>query len=213
MRKQIKDVLDSLLSRIGSRDIPPLETVPTFPFAAENDWRMPEGDLVMLSKTQPDWNALGREARFEQVIEVAQATVLNLPLIERATDWGIGVRAVPGNKSFLGYYSISKRQIGLASPQAIIYYHELSHVAHEHLVGHLVPWQSPRQEIVAGLCAQVISEIVEGGGYRFLGNTYRLIARHSFSMKVSPLAGCYQFLPEIHHATRLILNGDDTGHL
>jgi hypothetical protein len=123
MRKQITEVLDSILKRIGSRDIPAPETVPTFPVAAENDWQMPEGDLVMLSKTKPDWNALPQETRFEQVIEVAQATVLSLPLIERATDWGIEVRAVPGNKSFFGYYSISKREIGLASPLAIIYWY------------------------------------------------------------------------------------------
>jgi hypothetical protein len=214
MRKQIKDVLDSLLSRIGSRDIPALETVPTFPSAAKNDWKMPEGDLVMLSKTQPDRYAFGPEARFEQVIEVAEAAILRLPLIGRAAEWGITVKAVPGNDKFYGCYCLSEpRQILLASPEPIIFFHEVAHAAHEKILGHLVPWQSPRQEIVAGLCAQLISEIMEGGDYRFLGNTYRLIARHSFTMKVSPLAGCWQVLPEIHHATRLILAVDDLNNL
>jgi len=66
MRQKIKEVLDEILKRIGSRDIPPLDQVPTFPFAEDPNSALPDGDLVMVEETQPDWNALAREARFEQ---------------------------------------------------------------------------------------------------------------------------------------------------
>ena len=168
----------------------------------------------MSARHQLNRKAFRQENLFAGVFPGNQSTILSLPLIERATEWGIKVLAVPGNDTFYGCYGLSEpRQILLASPEPIIYFHELSHAAHERIISWLVPSQTPRQEIVAGLCAQLISEIVEEGNYRFLGNTFRLIARHSFKLNVSPVAGCHLFLPEIHHATRLILAGDDTKDL
>jgi hypothetical protein len=213
MRNKIKEVLDALLKKIGSKDIPPLAPVPIFSFAAEDDWEMPAGDIIMTARHQPNLMSSRQGNLFGELAPWDESTILSLPLIDRATEWGISVRAVPGNEKFYGCYCLSQpRQILVASPEPIIFYHELTHAAHEKVIGHLVPWQSPRQEIVAGLCAQVISEIVDGEGCRFLGNTYRLIATHSFTLKVSPLAGCWQFLPEVHHAIRIILSGEDTNH-
>lgn len=89
MRQRIKEVLQDLLKRIGARDIPSLTPVSMFSFSEEPNLVLPDGDLVMLAGPEPDWNALAREVRFEQVSEYAQATVLNHPLIEKAKQWGI----------------------------------------------------------------------------------------------------------------------------
>ena len=215
MRQKIKEVLDGILKRFASLDIPPLTPVRVFPRSRDPDWQSPEsGDRVMDLASEEDWDALCLKASFEEVQQQAQAAVLRLPLIERAIEWGIeAIRAVSSNDTFYGSYIITPpKQILLASPERIVYYHQLSHSAHERLISHLVPWQTPRQEIVAGLCAEVIYQILDGSE-KFLGNTYRLIARYSFELKVSPLAGCWQFLPEVHHATRIILAGDDTEDL
>jgi hypothetical protein len=214
MRQKIKEVLDGILKRFATLEIPPLTPVRVFPLSRDPDWQSPEsGDRVMDLASEEDWDALCLKASFEQVHDQAQAAVLRLPLIERAIEWGIeAIRAVPANNTYLGCFVISEpKQILLASPEPIVYYHQLSHAAHQRLISHLVPWQTPRQEIVAGLCAQVVWQIMDGSE-KFLGNTYRLIARHSFKLNVSALAGCHQFLPEIHHATRLVLTGDDTSH-
>lgn len=210
MRNKIKEVLDALLKRIGSRDIPPLAPVPVFSFAAEDDWEMPAGDIIMTARHQPNLMSSRQGNLFGELAPWDESTILSLPLIGRATEWGIRVRAVPGNDKFYGCLCLSQpRQILLASPEPIIFFHELVHAAHERIIGHLVPWQSPRQEIVAGLSAQVIWQIIQGDE-KWLGNTFRLVARHSFRMNVSPLASCLAHLPEVHHATRIVLCGDDT---
>jgi hypothetical protein len=208
MRNKIKEVLDALLKRIGSRDIPRLAPVSVFPFAAENEWQMPDGDFVLTARHQQNWKAFRQENLFGEAVPCDQSTISRLPLIGRATEWGIKVLAVPGNEKFYGCFLMSEpRQILLASPEPIIFFHELVHAAHERIIGHLVPWQSPRQEIVAGLSAMVIWHLLAGND-KFLGNTYRLVARHSFSMNVSPLGGCLPFLPEVHHTARLMLTGE-----
>ena len=211
MRSKIKEPLDVVFRRFACLDIPPLSPVRVFPRSRDPDCEYPDSaDRVMDLASEEDWDALSHEASFEQVQEQAQATILRLPLIERATEWGIeAIIAVAANDVFYGSYIFSHpKQILLAGPEPIVYFHHLAHAAHERVTGHLVPYQTPRQEIVAGLCAQVVWQIIEGND-KFLGNTYRLIARHSFKLNVSPLAVCHQFLPEIHHTTRLILTGDD----
>jgi hypothetical protein len=212
MRKKIKEVLDGILKRIGSRDIPPLSPVRVFPRSRDPDWESPgTWDQLMTAVSEEDWDALCLKASFEQVHDQAQAAVLRLPLIERASEWGIeAIRAVSSNDTFYGSYIITPpKQILLASPEPIVYYHQISYAAHERVISHLVPYQTPRQEIVAGLCAQVIWQIIEGNE-RFLGNTYRLVALHSFKLNLSPLGGCLPYLPEVHHAARMILSGDNS---
>jgi len=46
-----------------------------------------------------------------------------LPLVERAQEWGISVKAVPGNYSYRGYYSPCRMEIALATPEEKIFFH------------------------------------------------------------------------------------------
>ena len=52
-----------------------------------------------------------------------------LPLMELAREWGISVKAVPGNYLYSGYFSQDRKEIGLASKEESIFFHELAHYA------------------------------------------------------------------------------------
>jgi hypothetical protein len=53
----------------------------------------------------------------------------DLPLMEVAKDWGISVKAIPGNYHYSGYFSQDRREIGLASKEESVFFHELAHYA------------------------------------------------------------------------------------
>lgn len=81
-------------------------------------------------------------------ITYQQLKLPGLPLIKRAQEWGISVKAIPGNRIYYGAYLPSAKKIYLASPEEKIFFHELSHAAHELIVGNLRAGQDPIQEIV-----------------------------------------------------------------
>jgi hypothetical protein len=50
-------------------------------------------------------------------LEYKNIEVLDLPLMDRALDWGISIKAVPGNYRYFGYYSSGRKEIALATSQ------------------------------------------------------------------------------------------------
>lgn len=62
-------------------------------------------------------------------LDYEQIELPDLPLLERAKEWGISVRAIPGNYRFYGYYSSKKKEIALATSEERTFFHELSHYA------------------------------------------------------------------------------------
>jgi len=52
-----------------------------------------------------------------------------LLLMEVAQQWGISVKAIPGNYRYSGYFSQDRREIGLASKEESVFFHELAHYA------------------------------------------------------------------------------------
>jgi len=50
-----------------------------------------------------------------------------------AAAWGISVKAIPGNYKYYGYYSGGRDLIALASPEECVFFHELSHAAHDRI--------------------------------------------------------------------------------
>ncbi len=76
-----------------------------------------------------------------------------LPLMARAKEWGLSVKAIPGNYRYYGYYSQEKKEICLASPDESVLFHELAHHADRLIKGKLVKGQDPLQEITAELAA------------------------------------------------------------
>ena len=96
-----------------------------------------------------------------------------LPLMEVAQEWGISVKAVPGNYHYSGYFSQDRREIALASKEESVFFHELAHAAHQRILGELKKGQDWEQEIVAELAAATLCRIV-GKDSKHLGNSYRL---------------------------------------
>ena len=127
-----------------------------------------------------------------------------LPLKEVAASWGIEVKAIPGNYRTFGYYAPERKEIGLASEDESIFFHELSHAAHERVIGKLNPGQDPLQEVVAELSAQALCFIV-GKTSKHLGNSYQYIEAYAKKLDITPYMACVKALGEVEKVLQLIL--------
>jgi hypothetical protein len=129
----------------------------------------------------------------------------DLPLMERAKEWGITVSAIPLYFKVYGSYNPAAKRILLASPEEMIFFHELSHAAYERAICDLKPGQRWDQEIVAELCAQVLCRMVGKQSDDSLGNSYRYIESYSRGTGMSPLSACLHVLESVEKVLTLIL--------
>lgn len=127
------------------------------------------------------------------------------PLMDRAIEWGIDVRAIPGNTGHFGYYSPDTKLIALATPEETIFFHELCHAAHEKILGSLKRRQDPIQEIVAELSAHVLCRIVGRDGSKFLGNTYQYIESYASKLQLTPYSAVLKVITDVEKVLWLIL--------
>ncbi|MBN1903696.1 MAG: antirestriction protein [Deltaproteobacteria bacterium] len=134
--------------------------------------------------------------------------VPDLPLIQRAVEWGINVKAVPGNYSYYGYYSSPRKEIALASKEEVVFFHELSHCADEILKGSLKKGQDPLQEITAELCSLALCALVGKSGEKHIGNSYMYIHEYASKVNRSPLSACVRVIKDVEGILNLILKGD-----
>lgn len=133
----------------------------------------------------------------------------DLPLIERAREWGISVKAIPGNYRYLGFFSQKENEIALATPEESVFFHELSHAAHARLLGQLKDGQDWKQEIVAELSAAVLCKII-GKTSKHLGNNYRYIEHYAQKADLSPVQGCLRIMSDIEKVLKYILGDKKT---
>ena len=70
-------------------------------------------------------------------LDYQQLELPPFPLQEKAEEWGIKVIPIAGNFKFSGYFSGSRKEIGLATKEESVFFHELSHAAHERVNGAL----------------------------------------------------------------------------
>lgn len=124
------------------------------------------------------------------------------PLIEKAKEWGLNVKAVEGNGRFWGAYTGS--EIKLATAEESVFFHELSHHSHKLIKGELTPGQDWKQEIVAELSAEAIGRLV-GRKTDTTGNSYRYIERYAKEADLSPVTACLQVLHEVEQVINLIM--------
>jgi hypothetical protein len=139
-------------------------------------------------------------------LDYQQIELPDFPLIERAKEWGIEVKAVPGNYRYHGYYSGKRSEIGIASPEECIFFHELSHAAHERACGTLQGGQHWNQEIVAELSAQALCYMVGKAPGSTLGNSYQYIAQYAEEAKLSPIGACLKCLGDVEKTIGLVLS-------
>ena len=135
----------------------------------------------------------------------------DLPFIERAYDWGINVKAVPGNYRYYGYFNAQRKEIALATPSEKTFFHELSHTADYIIKGELTPGQAPLQEIRAELCAQALSRIAGKSIEDTTGNSFRYIKHYAQQLKIPPHRACLNVLSDCEKIINLILHGRADG--
>jgi len=138
-----------------------------------------------------------------ETVEYEQVKLPNLPLMEKAREWGISVKPVPGNQSYYGYFSRQKKEIGLASKEETVFFHELAHAAHKRLVG-TNRSQQWKKEIVAELAAAIMCQIV-GKTSKYLGNNHRYIEHYAKKANLNPVQGCLKVISDVEKVLGLIL--------
>jgi antirestriction protein ArdC len=124
-----------------------------------------------------------------------------LPLMERAREWGLSVKAVPGNYHYHGYFSQEKHEIGLASKDEAVFFHELGHAAHHRLVGDLrtvPPWE---KEVVAELAAAALCRIV-GKESNYLGTSFQYLKHYAEQEGLSPVKACLKVINQTEAVLR-----------
>jgi len=90
-----------------------------------------------------------------------------------------------------------------------VFFHELSHAAHEKVKGSLTKGQDPLQEIVAELSAAALCKLVGKQGNGSFGNSYKYIEKYSEKIDMSPYNACLKVMSETEKVLNLILNGGD----
>ena len=113
-----------------------------------------------------------------------------------------------GNYRYYGYYSSTRKEIALASPEEKVFFHEPAHAGHERLKGDIKGGQDPFQEIVAELSAQALCRLTGHEADGSFGHSYRYIEGYAQKLKITPHAACLRVLCETEKVLKLILNGE-----
>lgn len=142
-------------------------------------------------------------------LDYEQISLPDFPLIKRAEEWGISVKAVPRDYRYLAYYSSDSNEIALATPEEKVFFHELAHASHEKIKGHLKGGQDPLQEIVAELSAQALCRLVGKRTTDTTGNSFQYIERYAKQLKKSAHYACLYVMSETEKVLNLILNSNE----
>lgn len=256
MKENVKQVLNSILDRFKTGDIPDAVAMSMFPIPDIpcTHWSILNRTLMFLSGTQDargyrQWQETNRHVKkgskaiyilvpfIKKVetdageqdalygfgckpvfrVEDTDGEVLayegielpSLPLMERAEEWNISVKAIPGNYCYHGYYSPDRKEIALCTKEEGVFFHELAHCAHEKVIGKLKMGQDPLQEIVAELSAHSLCRIVGMSGEKFIGNSFKYIEIYSQKIKMSPYNACIKVMNDVEKVLNLILKGDE----
>jgi len=174
-------------------------------FKKEDDEAGEEEAVLRFFKAMPVFpvEMTGGEALDYQNIKLP-----DIPLIDRAIEWGIKVKAVPGNYQYYGYFSPNRKEIGLATPSEKTFFHELAHYSDLIIKGHLKPGQDPLQEITAELSASALCRLVGKSMDDMTGNSYRYIRSYAEKLKLSPVKACLKVLSDTEKILDLILHGN-----
>lgn len=131
--------------------------------------------------------------------------VPEFPLMEIAKEWGISVKGIPWDKYYYGYFDQVNGEISLASDEETVFFHELSHVAHQKVLGQrLKGGQDWKQEIVAELSAAVLCHLFGKSPSKCLGNNYQYISRYAEEAGLTPIQGCYRVIKDVEDVLNLI---------
>jgi antirestriction protein ArdC len=254
MNDKVKSVLDAVVEKFKTGDIPAAITMSMFPFPEipSSNWSMLNRTAMFISGTMDargfkQWLSVDRHVRkgskavyilvpvFKKVddskedskiltgftakpvfrvedtdgepLEYEQIELPELPLLDRAREWGLDVKAIPGNPSRYGYYNPVKMEIGLATPDESTLFHEMAHHADKLIKGKLNKGQDPLQEVTAELAAATLCRLV-GKQSDSLGNSYKYIEGYAAKLKMSAHAVCLKVMADTEKILKLILLSD-----
>ena len=114
------------------------------------------------------------------------------------------MKVVPGNYRYYGYYCQPKNEIGLASEDESVFFHELSHYAHQRVTGDFQKTPSWEKEVVAELSAAALCKMV-GKDSRHIGTNFQYIRHYAEQEGLSPLKACLKVINQTEAALALIL--------
>ncbi|MBA7570971.1 hypothetical protein ES708_12727 [subsurface metagenome] len=130
------------------------------------------------------------------------------PLLDKAREWGITVSSMYATSRVLGAYSQADKEILVATPEEIVFFHELSHAAHERVKGELDEGQHWRQEVVAELSAQALCHMAGRKNSSTMGNSYRYIERYAEKAGITAVTACLKVIGDVEKVLMLILENN-----
>ncbi len=256
MNERIKSVLNSIVERFQSGDIPEAIAYAMFPFpdVPSAKWSLLNRTMMFLSGSMDargirQWNRVNRFVKrgtkaiyilvpyLKQVeddlgenqhkllgfglspvfrvedtdgepLEYENIQLPEVPLLQRAEELGVSVKAIPGNYRYFGYFSQDRKEIAIATSQECVFFHELAHCAHAIINGSLKRGQDPLQEIVAELSAQALAVMVGKSAEDTTGNSFRYVQMYAEQLGISAQAACLKVMGETEKVLDLILNGE-----
>ena len=144
-------------------------------------------------------------------LEYQNIEVPELPFMDRARDWGISIKAVPGNYRYFGYYSSGRKEISLATSQETVFFHELAHAGHNIVKGNLQAGQDPLQEIVDELSACALAQMVGKSLVDTTGSNFQYIKRYADQLKMGVHSACLKVLSDTDKVLNLIIHNNVEG--
>jgi hypothetical protein len=128
-----------------------------------------------------------------------------LPLMEVAQSCGVSVSGIPWDRLYYGFFRQDRNEIALATEEETVFFHELSHVAHQKVLGgELRNGQDWKQEIVAELSAAVLCHLFGKTPSKHLGSNYRYISRYAGEAGLTPVQGCLGVMKDVESVLSLI---------
>jgi hypothetical protein len=128
-----------------------------------------------------------------------------LPLMEKAGEWGLVVKIAPGLRKRLGHYDKDRREILLVSPDAKVFFHELAHVAIERLNGSITHMQLQWQEVMAELAAVALYQIIMKKPDERLSDSFSHIFLNAVVLDKTPLEACLEVFSETEEIIEYLL--------
>jgi len=167
-----------------------------------------DNKVVRFFKATPVFRAEDTDG---EPLSYANIELPELPLIERATEWNISVRAIPGNQQYRGYYAPDRKEIALATPSEKTFFHELSHAADHIIKSQVKTGQDALQEVCAELSSQALARMVGLSMDDTTGNSYQYIKRYAEKLRITPHQACLRVLADTEKILNLILHGNQEG--
>jgi hypothetical protein len=129
-----------------------------------------------------------------------------LPLMEKAKEWGISVKMVPFSRCKCpGHYDKGRQEIQLVSADAKTFLHGLAHAALERLSYPTTHTQPQLQEVIAELAAAALHQIIAKTPDEKLSDSYSHIFLNAVILDKTPLEACLEVFSETVEIIKYLL--------